>query len=151
MSPYSLDGSLNLIGTQLSGAYNTNSDGSQGSYSVSGANGFQNTPYLALNTARFNTDSDNELKAVAQINADYKILPNVKFGGSFGVDYTSVENLDISHPLSIRGDLSPTQTSVNKGYHYESFYRDANFNVNTFLTYQKNYNDKHDIEASVFT
>ncbi|HBI01939.1 MAG TPA: TonB-dependent receptor [Flavobacterium sp.] len=150
-SPYNPDGSINIIGTQLSGAYNTNPDGSQGAYNISNANGFQNTPYLALNTARFNTDDENELKAVGQINADYKILPDVKFGGSLGVDYTNIESLFITHPLSIRGDLTPAQTSVNKGTQFESFARDAGFNINTFLTYQKTFKEKHNLEASIFS
>jgi TonB-linked SusC/RagA family outer membrane protein len=146
LSPYNADGTLNYIGSQMSGAYNAD-----GSYNISNANGFLNTPFLALNTAKFNTDTENELKAIGQVNADYRILPDVKVGGSFGADYTSIENLDITHPNSIRGDLYPTQTSANKGYHYESFYRDANFNVNAFVTYQKNFKEKHDFEASVFT
>ena len=151
LSPYNADGSLNIIGNQLSGAYGTNADGSIGDFSSSGANGFQNTPFLALNTNTLNTDRDTELKAVGQLSADYKILPKVKVGGSFGIDYTNAKNLDIASPLSIRGTVSPNATSANKGYQYEGYSVDANFNVNSFLTYADTFNEKHNFEATIST
>ena len=150
-SPYNPDGSLNLIGTQLSGAYGTNPDGTQGAYNISNANGFQNTPYLALNTNAFNQDLEEEIKAVAQLNADYEIIKNVKVGGAFGLDYTNITSTSITDPRSIRGGITPSQTSVLKGSQFEGFYRDANFNINSFVTYANTFKEKHDLEISAFT
>merc|ERR1711902_420897 len=57
LNRFNPDGSLNTFGTVRSGAIDAN--GNQVN-----ANGFFNTPFLALNTARFNTDQETELKAV---------------------------------------------------------------------------------------
>jgi TonB-linked SusC/RagA family outer membrane protein len=146
MSPYNPDGSLNIIGTRLSGAYDAS-----GSYSISNANGFQNTPYLALNTNLLNSDIEEEIKSVAQLNADYEIVKNVKVGGSFGIDYTNINSTSITSPGSIRGGITPSQTSLLKGSQFEGFYRDANFNINSFVSYANTFKDKHDVEVSAFT
>jgi TonB-linked SusC/RagA family outer membrane protein len=146
MSPYNADGSINIIGTRLSGALNAD-----GTLNPNNANGFANTPYLALNTNRLNVDTENEIKAVANLNADYMLLKNVKVGGSFGLDYQGIESLAITNPLSIRGTITPTQTSTIKGSQFEGFFRDAAFNINSFISYNKNFNQKHDFEVSAFT
>jgi TonB-linked SusC/RagA family outer membrane protein len=146
MSPYNPDGSLNLIGTRLSGAYDAS-----GAFVSAGANGFTNTPYLALNTNAINSDLEEEIKVVAQINADYVLVKNVKVGGSVGLDYTNVRSLSIVDPRSIRGTITPSVTSVLKGSQSESFFRDTNFNINNFISFSKVFNNKHDVEVSAFT
>jgi TonB-linked SusC/RagA family outer membrane protein len=145
-SPYNADGSINIVGTQLSGAFNAD-----GSYNANNANGFQNTPYLALNTLKLNTDRENEIKSVVSLNADYKLFKNVKVGALFGLDYTGIESLNLTNPLSIRGGISPTQTSTIKGDQSEGFFRDARFNINSFVTYANTFNGKHNLEVSAFT
>lgn len=146
MSPYNPDGSLNIVGTVASGAYNPN-----GTINISQANGFNNTPYLALNTQSLNTDVEREIRGVGQINADYMVFDNLKAGGSFGVDYQYFERLYIDHPESLRGLINPTQTSVYKGSRYENFFRDAAFNMNAYLNYSNTFAEKHDVDVSLYT
>lgn len=145
LSPYNPDGSINIVGTQLSGAINPD-----GSVDPSGANGFPNTPYLALNTARLGTDTETEFKAVGSISADYNFAKNLTVGGSVGIDYTNIESLFITPPGSIRGLITPSQASEEKGTQFENFFRDANFITNAFLRYQNDITDKLNLTASIY-
>ncbi|QHI36528.1 TonB-dependent receptor SusC [Kordia antarctica] len=145
LSPYNPDGSINIIGTQQSGALNAD-----GSINASGANGFVNTAYLALNTARLNTDEETEFKAVGSISADYNFAKNLTIGGSVGIDYTNIESLFITAPGSLRGLISPNQASEEKGTQFENFFRDANFITNAFLRYQNDITDKLNLTATVY-
>ncbi len=143
MSPYNPDGSLNIFGTRRSGALNA--DGSVGD-----PNGFLNTPFLALNTARLNTDQETEFKAVGSINADYNFAKNLTIGGQIGIDYTNIELLQITDPGSIRGLITPNQGSEVKGAQSETFFRDANFILNAYLRYQNDITDKLSLSASLY-
>ncbi|WP_046745111.1 SusC/RagA family TonB-linked outer membrane protein [Kordia zhangzhouensis] len=145
LSPYNPDGSLNIVGTQRSGALNPD-----GSVNASGANGFVNTAFLALNTARLNTDQESEFKAVGSISADYNFAKNLTIGGSVGIDYTNIELLQITTPGSIRGLITPNQGSEEKGSQSETFFRDANFITNAFLRYQNDITDKLNLTATVY-
>lgn len=144
-SPYNPDGSINIIGTQLSGALNAD-----GSINPNGANGFTNTPYLALNSARTGTDQENEFKAVGSISADYNFAKNLTIGGSVGIDYTNIELLQITPPGSLRGLITPNQGSEVKGSQSETYFRDANFITNAFLRYQNDITEDISVTASVY-
>ena len=63
------DGTLNTFGSIESGALNAD-----GSINASGANGFENTPFIALNTAAEQTDEENEIRAIIGVKADQKSL-----------------------------------------------------------------------------
>lgn len=150
LSPYNPDGSINIIGTGPtasggSGAYNAD-----GSFNGDGANGFKNTPFIALNTAALNTDRESEIKVVGRIAADYNFVKNLTFGTSVGVDYTNIESLNITAPGSIRGAITPNAGSENKGSQSENFYRDANFITNAFLRYENNITDKLNLNVAIF-
>ena len=143
LNRFNPDGSLNTFGTIRSGAIDAN--GNQVN-----ANGFLNTPFLAINTARFNTDQETEFKAVGSISADYNFAKNLTAGGSVGIDYTNIEFLQITTPGSIRGLITPNQGSEIKGSQGESFFRDANFIMNAFLRYQNDITDKLSLSASIY-
>jgi TonB-linked SusC/RagA family outer membrane protein len=145
LSPYNPDGSLNILGTQGSGALNAD-----GTVNASGANGFVNTAYLALNTARLNTDQENEFKAVGSISADYNFAKNLTVGGSVGIDYTNIELLQITTPGSIRGLITPSQAAEEKGSQSETFFRDANFITNAFIRYQNDITEDLSVTASLY-
>ena len=140
-SPYNADGSINTQGTAASGGLGTPSQ----------QNGFLNTPYLALNTQAFNTDRENELKAIGSVKFDYNFAKNLTAGGLFGLDYTYVERLTITSPESIRGTITPTEAALQKGSQFESFSRDANFTTNAYLNYANKFaNDNLSVSASVY-
>jgi TonB-linked SusC/RagA family outer membrane protein len=143
LNRFNPDGSLNIFGTVRSGALNA--DGS-----INDPNGFLNTAFLALNTARVNTDQETEFKAVGSISADYNFAKNLTIGGSVGIDYTNIEFLQITAPNSIRGLITPNQGSEIKGSQAETFFRDANFITNAFLRYQNDITDKLNLTATLY-
>jgi TonB-linked SusC/RagA family outer membrane protein len=146
LNPFNPDGSVNIIGTQLSGALNPD-----GSLNTGGINGFRNTPFLTLNTQALNTDRESELKAIATGDATYKINDNFKLGSRLGVDYTAIEELNIDAPGSHRGFLSPDPNAqFGKGQQTEAYIRRFIANVNPYLRYEQDFG-KHGVSASVNT
>ncbi|QTY26902.1 SusC/RagA family TonB-linked outer membrane protein [Flavobacterium sp. CS20] len=149
LNPYNPDGSLNTFGTVQSGAFNPD-----GSINVSGANGFMNTPFIALNTARENTDQENEFRIVGSVRGDYNIIKNITIGATAGVDYIHSQDLFLETPFSIRG-LATRDFLANEdffgGTQFEASYRDFSFNTNSFVRYSNKFGEKHSITATGFT
>lgn len=151
LNPYNPDGSLNIVGTVQSGALNPD-----GSFNVSGANGFQNTPFLALNTAALNTDRENELRMLVGGNLTYRINDKFSVGGTANMDYINEQNIFIDAPGSIRGALSPNQQAAEEvfgGTQFENFFRDFSFNTNANIRYTDflDADKKHRLSAGLFT
>ncbi|MFD2915503.1 SusC/RagA family TonB-linked outer membrane protein [Psychroserpens luteus] len=150
LSPYNADGSINIWGTGPtagggSGAYNAD-----GTINPDTANGFKNTPFIALNTAALNTDQESEVKIIGRIAADYNFAKNLVAGVSVGLDYTNIESLNITTPNSIRGLITPNEGSLDKGSQSEGFYRDARFITNAFIRYDNDITEKINLNAAVF-
>ena len=148
LNPFNPDGTLNTFGTRESGALNPD-----GSINVSDANGFTNTPFIALNTARENIDRENEFRLVGSVQGDYNIFKNITIGASAGVDYIHSQDLFLEAPFSIRG-LSTRDFLADEdffgGTQVESSFRDFSFNTNSFVRFSNTY-DKHTITAAGFT
>ncbi|WP_127846679.1 SusC/RagA family TonB-linked outer membrane protein [Psychroflexus aestuariivivens] len=153
LNPYNPDGSLNKFGTFRSGAY---LDQAQTQINYDGVAGFQNTPFIALNTAEFNTDVENELRIVGGGNLNYKFNDNWSIGGTLGLDYIQFQNLAIDAPESIRGfSRFATQPEIlddfNGGTQFENFFRDFSFNTNARISYNNLFDEKHKVYADVLT
>lgn len=144
LSPYNPDGSLNIFGNEASGAF------VNGQLNANGANGFVNTPFLALNTASLNTDQESEIKVVANIGGDYNFAKNFRAGAYFGIDYTNIESLNITTPGSIRGLITPNAGSEVKGSQGEGFFRQLNVITNANINYNNEIADKLTFDASVY-
>lgn len=144
LSPYNPDGSINTFGTFESGAYNAD-----GTINANGANGFVNTPYLALNTSKYQTDEENEIRAIIGLNADYKISDKFTVGTQFGLDYQNIQSLFITPPGSIRGLITPSAAAENKGQQFEGTFRDAQFITSGFLRYEDKLTDKLSLSAQL--
>lgn len=144
--PFNADGSLNRIGTQQSGALDA-----AGNIVPDGANGFLNTPYLALNTQEFNTDREAEFKAIGTADLTYIINDKFKVGSRIGLDYTNIESLNITAPGSLRGLVAPDVTAEFKGSQTEGYLRNLNANINPYLNYADTFNEKHNVQASLNT
>ncbi|MEP2935382.1 MAG: SusC/RagA family TonB-linked outer membrane protein [Gilvibacter sp.] len=143
---YNEDGSLNTFGTIASGALNAD-----GSINASGANGFLNTPYLALNTATFNTDNEEELRLIGSIDAKLELFKNVRVGALFGADFRQQNGTIITTPGSIRGLITPNANSDLNGSRQENDIRDLRLNFNSSVRYKNTFADVHDVELSLFT
>ena len=145
LTPYNPDGSLNTFGTIRSGALN-----SDGSINAGNANGFPNTPFIALNTAAEQTDQENEVRAIIGMNADLKLNDNFTIGAQFGLDYINIQSLFITPPASIRGLITPTAASDAKGAQAESTFRSAQIISNAFIRYDKEITDKLSVSAQIY-
>ncbi len=145
LSPWNPDGSLNTFGTIQSGALNAD-----GSINAGGANGFVNTPFIALNTQYNQTDEENEIRAIVGMNADLKVTDNITVGAQFGLDYINIQSLFITPPESIRGLITPSTASEVKGQQFESTFRNAQFITNAFIRYDKDITEKLSLSAQVY-
>nr|WP_321225199.1 SusC/RagA family TonB-linked outer membrane protein [uncultured Psychroserpens sp.] len=150
LSPYNPDGSINIFGTGPTGTGGSGAYNADGSINADGANGFQNTPFIALNTATVNTDSESEIKIVGRIAGDYNFAKNLTLGTSFGIDYTNIESLFINTPASIRGLITPNAGSENKGSQSESFFRDVNMISNAYIRYDNDITEKLNLNVAIF-
>ena len=139
------DGSLNFFGTEETGAFNPD-----GTLNPNGANGFLNTPFITLNTNRFNTDQEDEIRVIGGLNASYKLNDHITFNTSFGADYIQINNTFITSPSSIRGLLSPTEDAQIKGTRFESFTRTLQVNFNNGVTYANTFGENHNVSATAF-
>ena len=120
LSPWNPDGTLNTFGSIRSGALNAD-----GSINANGANGFVNTPFIALNTAYEQTDREDEIRAIIGMDASFKLTDDFTIGGRFGLDYINIQSLFITPPASIRGLITPNQASEAKGEQGERTFRNA--------------------------
>lgn len=145
LSPYGPNGTTNILGSVLSGYYNAD-----GSVNNTGASGFLNTPFIALNSAAMNTDTETEFRGIMGLSGDYNFAENFTVGASLGLDYTNIEILQIIHPNSIRGIATPNVGSEKKGSQREGFLRRVNFITNAFLRYNKQLTEKLNFTASVY-
>lgn len=110
-----------------------------------------NAPLVLLNSSRMNTDIEDELKILANFNADYKITDNFTAGINLGVDYSAFNNLEILDPLSLLGPFQIDARAQFGGIHDESTSRDFRFNSTTYLKYNKVFNDKHSLNVGLYT
>jgi len=124
----------------------------QGELDIIGLNrdGFDVTPYVSLNNTFLNTANDEELKLIGSASMNYEILPNVTVGGLIGMDYTQINDLNITSPLSIYGQNAPSPDSELKGSQFEQQRRDFQFTSNASITYENTFADKHSVEVSGF-
>ena len=109
------------------------------------------TPYILLNSASLNTNRDEEIKIVGNLNADYKFAKNFHVGGTFGIDFTSITNNEILHPNSILGPFQANANAEFGGLERNSYQRDANFNTNFNIGYSNTFDDVHSIDANLYT
>jgi TonB-linked SusC/RagA family outer membrane protein len=143
LDPFNADGTLNTFGT-------VNSEALFADGSVDDPNGFLNTPFLALNTVRTQTDIEREFRGLGTFAGEYRFAKNLSAGANLGIDYTNEEALDITAPGSIRGLITPNPGSEEKGSQSESFFRRASFNVNASLRYENTFFEKLGVNAAVF-
>ncbi|MGB7394949.1 MAG: SusC/RagA family TonB-linked outer membrane protein, partial [Pricia sp.] len=121
LDPFNEDGSLDIVGD--------------------GGNDFNNSPFISLNTANLNQNRESELKIIGNISASWEFVDNLTLGTNIGVDYQHNESKDIIAPNSIRGQTGvPNLNAERKGSQFESFYKEAGINVNTFLKYANTLN-----------
>ena len=111
----------------------------------------ENAPLVLLNSARMNENLSDELKILANFNADYKLTDNFTAGINLGVDYSSFNTLSILDPLSLLGPFQVSAAAQFGGIHTEGNSRDFRFNSTTYLKYNKVFNEKHSLNVGLYT
>ena len=98
-----------------------------------------------------NENISDELKILANFNADYKLTDNFTAGINLGVDYSSFNTLSILDPLSLLGPFQVSAAAQFGGIHTEGNSRDFRFNSTTYLKYNKVFNEKHSLNVGLYT
>src|SRR5690554_3150651 len=78
-------------------------------------------------------------RTVGNVNADYNILPNLKFSTKWGMDFMNYNEHSYESTVLVQG-------AKYNGLGFETFYNVMNLVSNNFLTYTKEIN-KHNIEV----
>jgi TonB-linked SusC/RagA family outer membrane protein len=109
-------------------------------------------PYVLLNSAHMNKDVEDEIKILANFNADYNFAKNLTAGIQLGVDYSGFKTFEMIHPESILGPFQVTGANDTDfgGTHSESTSRDFRFNSVTSLNYNNKFAEKHTIDATAY-
>lgn len=129
LSPYNEDGTLNRIGNP---AY-------------SDADGFLNTPFVALNVAAFDTNKETEIRAIGGLNADYDLTSKITAGLNFGVDFQEETVKFLQPNNSIRGSHANDPNAEFQGFQFEALNRDTRMNSSVQLNYEDTFEDVHNI------
>ncbi len=131
LNPFNPDGSLDLTGN--------------------GTTNFFNSPIIGLNQARFNEQQLDEFRVTGNVNFGLEVLKNVTANQGIGIDYINQSYFDSVDPRSLRGiNGFPNPAAQNRGAQNEGWYRSAQINANTGLTYANLFNDVHDLEFTAF-
>ncbi|AWI24532.1 SusC/RagA family TonB-linked outer membrane protein [Flavobacterium pallidum] len=108
-------------------------------------------PYVLLNSAKMNTDVEDEFKLYTSLSASYNFAKNLTASVQLGVDYSDYTTLEILHPNSILGPFQITgQSNTNfGGTQSEASTRDFRFNNTTSLNYNNTFG-KHTIDVTAY-
>lgn len=135
LSPYDADGSITRDGGLTPGDPN--------------AITVDMVPYVLLNSAKMNKDTEDELKILGGFSADYNFMKNVTAAIQLGVDYSAFQTLEILDPRSLLGPFQVDQNAEYGGIQSESSTRDFRFNSTASLNYNNTFG-KHTVDASVY-
>ncbi len=124
---YNADGSLNVEG-------NTDPDDDDG---------FLNTPYIAQNVARFDTNRTTELRITGSLTADYNFTDKLRGHIGFGVDMIESENFQLQPTNSIRGRNANDENAQFQGSQSQNYNRDTRTISDFRLSYEDTIDEKH--------
>ncbi|WP_417352303.1 SusC/RagA family TonB-linked outer membrane protein [Flavobacterium alkalisoli] len=138
LSPYDADGSVTNDGGLTPGD--------------AGAITVDKVPYVLLNSAKMNTDVEDEIKILAGFSADWNFAKHLTAGFQMGMDYSGFKTLEILHPNSLLGPFQVDGTNGTQfgGTQTESSTRDFRFNSVTRLNYNNTFAEKHTLDATFF-
>ncbi|TRO67042.1 SusC/RagA family TonB-linked outer membrane protein [Christiangramia sabulilitoris] len=131
LSPYNEDGSLNRIGNPA----------------FSDADGFLNTPYIALNVAEFDTNKETEIRAIGGLNANYDFTSKISAGINFGVDFQEETVKFLQPNSSIRGSHANDPNAEFQGFQFEALNRDTRMNSSVQLSYDDTFAEVHNVSV----
>lgn len=111
------------------------------------------TPLMLLDKMKWFTNRQDEFKAIAQGNVNYKLTDDLSIGTTLGVDYTTINQNTYEAPQSFNAwYFSPDRNNpdVYIGSTTDINQRTVSFNSLTNLKWNKTFNEKHEVRAGVF-
>lgn len=117
-----------------------------------GAN-LEYTPWYLQDKLNGFKNFSEEVKGIGQLQASYKITPDLVAATQFGIDYTQINSFNRTSPDSFNG-LYFRNTDENQefgGSMSESFSRSVAMTTTTSLSYSKTFAEKHSIDAGIYT
>ncbi|MFP5438307.1 MAG: SusC/RagA family TonB-linked outer membrane protein [Bacteroidia bacterium] len=115
-----------------------------------GAN-LEYTPWYLQNKLSGFTNFSEEVKGIGQLQASYKITPDLVAATQFGIDYTQINGLSVVNPDSFNGLYFRSSGQQYGGTQSESFSRSVALTTTTSLSYSKTFAEKHTFEAAAYT
>ncbi|MFP9115347.1 SusC/RagA family TonB-linked outer membrane protein [Flavobacterium sp. RHBU_3] len=107
------------------------------------------TPLYLMDKLRYFRNQSDEVKAIGQMKANYKITDDLSIGTQFGIDYVSTVGLTWQDPESFNSYYFSSEDQTG-GFQTESYARNVSMTSTTNLTYTKRFGD-HTIDFSAFT
>lgn len=109
------------------------------------------TPWYLQDKLNGFTNLSEEVKGIGQLQASYKITPDLVAATQFGLDYTQINGLTTVAPDSFNGLYFRADGQDYGGSMSESFSRSVAMTTTTSLSYSKTFAEKHSIDAGVYT
>lgn len=122
-----------------------------GSEALANAATLENTPLFLLDKLTGFTNQQEQLKGIGQLQASYKITPDLTAQTSFGLDYLQVTALQVISPNSFNGIYFRQSDQEYGGLMYQAFSRQTTITSNNSLNYSKTFGEKHTLDVGVFS
>ncbi len=96
------------------------------------------------------TSKTNQLKAIVGMDLNYEIFPFLSVMTRVGVDYRNSTDQDYTNPDSYIGSRNQSSTRGGQGAFGEGVRRNFALVSTSGITFNKKFNDLHDVEVSAF-
>ena len=138
-----------ILGAYISVPYKSPSDYTTGQALLDGGFSFADTPLILLDRLKTFQRTEDEVKMVASLNASYKIMDNLTFGGVWSADYQD-QRLTRSQDANNWSSLFFAGSDTTPGFVSDQYTRSFSFNQVLNLNYNKEFG-KHTVDVSAFT
>lgn len=109
------------------------------------------TPLFLLDKLATFERKIDELKMIGGVSGSYKLTKNLELSSRLGLDYTQSNGLTFQDPISFNTFLFLGDGQEFGGTESLSFNRSLLVNSDIQLSYSKVFNDKHTLDASIFS
>jgi len=111
---------------------------------------FSNTPLFLIDLLNTFTRSEDEIRVIGSLNANYKIAKDLTAGVVLSGDLQTVDQLRTQSPESFNSILFAQTGNNTPGFQQQQYTRNFAFNQVTSLKYNKEFG-KHTIDVGLFT
>ncbi|AEH00273.1 SusC/RagA family TonB-linked outer membrane protein [Lacinutrix sp. 5H-3-7-4] len=108
------------------------------------------TPLLLLDRLATYERSENEIKILGSVSANYKLTPNLTIGTRIGADFTEEQRLAAEGPNSFNSVFFAGVGETLPGTVDQQMTRTISIDVVNSLTYSKTFAEKHTLDAGIY-